>query len=173
VRPDWKARAVALAGSAVFLVIAPGTVAGYVPWAFTRWSVGPALLGIAALRVAGALLLALGAVGLLDCFRRFAVEGLGTPAPVRPPRTLIITGLYRFVRNPMYCAIVAAVAGQALILGSTALLWYGAALWLMFHVWVLIYEEPRLTDSFGPAYRAFCGAVPRWVPRLTRWRGPP
>ena len=170
---DWKARATALAGSALFLAIAPGTLAGYVPWRLTRWSVGPAFLGIAALQVAGGVLLALGVLGLFDCFRRFAVEGLGTPAPVLPPRTLVVTGLYRFVRNPMYCAVVSTIAGEALLLGSGKLLLYDAAVWLMFHFWVLVYEEPRLAESFGPGYQAFRKAVPRWIPRLMPWRGVP
>lgn len=111
----------------------------------------------------------LGAVGLLDSFRRFAVEGLGTPAPVLPTRHLVVTGLYRYVRNPMYVAVVSAIVGQALIFGNVGLLEYGGRVWLLFHVFVLVYEEPKLRASFGTKYDLFCARVPRWIPRLTAW----
>src|SRR5277367_582935 len=95
-------RGVAIAGSAIFLVIAPGFVAGLAPWWLTHWRAGPPFPGATALRVAGSVLIGLGALGLLDSFARFAVQGLGTPAPVLPTRRLIVSGLYRHVRNPMY-----------------------------------------------------------------------
>jgi protein-S-isoprenylcysteine O-methyltransferase Ste14 len=161
---------VAVLGSAVFLVVAPGTIAGYVPWTFTRWRMQPPLLGFAPVRIAGAILIAVGLIGLLDSFRRFAIEGFGTPAPVLPPRVLVVTGLYRFVRNPMYCGIVAAVVGQALWFGSAALLVYAAVIWLAFHLWVLGYEEPTLRAAFGARYEEFCANVPRWIPRPKPWR---
>jgi protein-S-isoprenylcysteine O-methyltransferase Ste14 len=167
---DRRARVFALIGSAVFLVIAPGTVAVYVPWTITRWRMQPPLLGVAVLRIVGAALLALGSVALLDSFRRFAMEGLGTPAPVLPPRALIVTGLYRFVRNPMYCGVLMAIVGQALLFGTIGLLLYAAALWLLVHLWVISYEEPRLRATFGAAYDEFRASVPRWIPRLTPWR---
>jgi protein-S-isoprenylcysteine O-methyltransferase Ste14 len=128
------------------------------------------LLGFAPLRIAGVILIAIGLVGLLDSFRRFAVEGFGTPAPVLPPRILVVSGLYRFVRNPMYCGIVAAVVGQALLFGSARLVVYDAVIWFLFHVWVLAYEEPMLRATFGAQYQEFCANVPRWIPRPTPWR---
>lgn len=130
----------------------------------------PPFFGVDAVRVAGGVLLGAGAAVLLDCFRRFAIEGLGTPAPVFPTRTLVVSGLYRFVRNPMYCGVLAAIVGQALLLGSTSLLLYAAAVWLGFHLFVLLYEEPALRASYGAAYDLFVAAVPRWVPRLRPWR---
>src|SRR5947209_8233226 len=108
----------------------------------TRWQTRAPLPGSPLVRAAGLVLLAAGAVGLLDSFRRFAVQGLGTPAPILPTRHLVVSGLYRFVRNPMYCGVVATILGQALILGSTALLFYAAVVWLAFHSFVLLYEEP-------------------------------
>lgn len=158
-------KACAVLGSAVFLVIAPGFVAGVVPWWISHWRFETALLGLPALRFAGGILIVLGAAGLLDSFARFALQGLGTPAPVFPTRHLVVTGLYRYVRNPMYVAVVSAILGQGLLFGNLTLLEYGGLVWLLFHLFVLLYEEPVLRASFGDEYRLFCEAVPRWIPR--------
>jgi protein-S-isoprenylcysteine O-methyltransferase Ste14 len=160
-------RVAAIAGSALFLVVAPGFVAGLVPWWISRWRVEPPFFGTAFIRFAGGLLVAVGSIGLLDCFVRFAVQGLGTPAPVFPTRHLVVKGLYRYVRNPMYVTVVSTILGQALIFGNPTLLTYGAFVWLMFHLFVLAYEEPTLHASFGPEYESFRSEVPRWIPRLT------
>jgi protein-S-isoprenylcysteine O-methyltransferase Ste14 len=101
-------RILAIVGSAIFLVLAPGFVAGMVPWWISHWRVDAAFLGFPVFRFLGGVLLGLGAVGLLDSFGRFAVQGIGTPAPVFPTRHLVVTGLYRYVRNPMYVAVVSA-----------------------------------------------------------------
>jgi protein-S-isoprenylcysteine O-methyltransferase Ste14 len=117
------------------------------------------------------MLITLGVIGVLDSFVRFAVQGLGTPAPVFPTRHLVVTGLYRYVRNPMYVAVFSTILGQGLLLGSVSLLEYGGLVWLAFHVFVLAYEEPTLRASFGAEYEVFCREVPRWIPRSTPWRG--
>lgn len=160
-----KARAIV--GSALFLVIAPGLVAGLIPWWISHWRFQSAFLGLASLRVAGGIFIIVGIVGLLDSFRRFAVEGLGTPAPVFPTRRLVVAGLYRYVRNPMYLAVVSAILGQALVFGNMRLLEYGGLIWLLCNVFVLVYEEPTLRANFGAEYTAYCAAVARWIPRLT------
>jgi len=157
-------------GSALFLIIAPGFVAGLAPYWLTGWKVGSPLLGAPAFRYLGAALIGLGAVGLVDSFVRFAVQGLGTPAPVFPTERLVVTGLYRYVRNPMYVAVVAAILGQALLFGSPTLLVYCAAVWLAFHLFVVAYEEPTLRAHYGPGYAAYRANVRRWVPRVTPWR---
>ncbi|HEY1219344.1 MAG: isoprenylcysteine carboxylmethyltransferase family protein [Bryobacteraceae bacterium] len=164
-------KALAILGSAIFLVIAPGLVAGWVPWWISHWRVEAAFFGTPLFRFVGGILIALGTIGLLDSFARFALHGLGTPAPVFPTRRLVVTGLYRYVRNPMYVAVAAAILGQALLLGSLTLLAYGGLVWLLFHGFVLLYEEPKLRQSFPSEYRSFCAEVPRWVPRRTPWRG--
>ena len=164
-------RVAPLLGSLVFFVIAPGTVAGLVPYALTKWRVQPPLLGSSAVRVVGVILAAVGVASLVDCFARFAIEGRGTPAPVAPPETLVVSGLYRQVRNPMYVAVLAIVVGQALLLGSVTLLAYAGALWLLFHGFVVLYEEPNLRRRFGPSYAAYRANVGRWWPRITPWRG--
>ena len=107
---------------------------------------------------------------LLESFARFAFEGLGTPAPVFPTRRLIVTGLYRHVRNPMYVAVVSLILGQALLFGNLFLLIYGAVVWACFHAFVLGYEEPRLTALYGSEYEQFRANVPRWLPRFRPWR---
>lgn len=163
-------RVLPIAGSAVFLVLAPGLVAGVIPWWISHWRVETALLGLPVFRLAGGVLLALGFVGLLDSFARFAIQGLGTPAPVFPTRHLVVTGLYRYVRNPIYVSVVSAILGQGMIVGNIQLLEYGGVVWLLFHLFVLIYEEPTLRATFGSEYTAFCAEVPRWIPRFTPWR---
>ncbi len=157
----------AIVCSAIFLVIAPGFVAGMVPWWISEWRIEPPFLGIPLIRMAGGALLLLGTIVLLDSFVRFAVQGVGTPAPVFPTRRLVVTGLYRYVRNPMYVAVVSTIFGQGLILGNARLLEYGGLVWLLFHLFVLLYEEPTLRASFGSEYRLFCAEVPRWIPRVT------
>ncbi|MFI4949872.1 MAG: methyltransferase family protein [Caulobacterales bacterium] len=159
----------ALFWSAVFLFIAPGTLAGYIPWAITDWRlVGapPALMALGGLLIAGGLLL------LLECFAQFALQGRGTPAPVAPPERLVVTGPYRRVRNPMYVAVVAMILGQAALFADVRLLVYALAVWLGFHAFVLLYEEPALRRAFPNDYAAFTSAVPRWRPRLRPWRAP-
>jgi protein-S-isoprenylcysteine O-methyltransferase Ste14 len=162
-------RVAAVLGSAVFLVIAPGIVAGYVPWLITRWTLQPPLLGLVPLRFIGGLLICAGVPVLLDSFARFALQGLGTPAPVMPTRRLVVSGLYRYVRNPMYVAVTSIIVGQGLLFGSVATLEYGAVVWLCFFLFVLAYEEPALRATYGDEYKRFCANVPRWIPRLRPW----
>ncbi len=164
-------RVFAILGSGLFLLLAPGTVAGVVPRWISRWHVQPPLLGIPVLRLVGGFLIIASICVLLDSFARFAIQGLGTPAPVFPTRHLVISGFYRHVRNPIYIAVVAAILGQGLVFGSVPVLEYGVLIWLAFHVFVLVYEEPKLTATFGSEYEVFCTHVPRWLPRLRPWRG--
>jgi protein-S-isoprenylcysteine O-methyltransferase Ste14 len=158
-------------GSAVFFVIAPFTFAGILPWFITRWEFQPAFFGLETIRAIGVALIVIGVTWLIDSFARFALQGLGTPAPVAPPQKLVVTGLYRYVRNPMYVAGLAAVLGQAVLFGDRRLLLFGALFWLAAHIFVVSYEEPQLERTFGTQYRTFRANVPRWIPRLTSWRG--
>src|SRR5262249_32175600 len=165
-------RLVAVLGSAIFLVVVPGAVAGLVPRWISRWEMKAPLLGFGEFRVLGVALMIAGAPVLLDSFARFALQGLGTPAPVLPTRHLVVTGFYRLVRNPMYVAVTSLILGQALLFGSLRVLEYGLVVWLAFHLFVLAYEEPTLRRTFGPEYEKFCANVPRWIPRLKPWRSP-
>lgn len=160
----------ALFGSALFLVAAPGTIAGLVPWMITYWRFQPAVFELEWTRLAGAVLIAAGLTPLLDSFARFALQGGGTPAPIAPPERLVVTGFYRHVRNPMYVGVVTMIFGQALLFADARLATWGAFIWLAFHAFVVAYEEPTLKDSFGSEYEAYCRHVPRWRPRLRAWR---
>ena len=160
----------AASGSALFFALAPGTVAGLVPWLLTRWQPGAPLSGWWPLRVAGAVLVLAGAAVLISAFVRFVVEGFGTPAPVAPTEHLVVGGLYRYVRNPMYLAVSAAILGQALLLWRPVLLAYAAIVVTAFVVFVLGYEQPTLSRQFGESYEAYRRAVPGWWPRLRPWR---
>jgi len=159
----------ALLGSLLFFVLAPGTVAGWVPYWLTRWRVESPFLGVAALRVVGGLLVCAGLASVVESFLRFALVGFGTPAPVAPTRHLVVSGQYRHVRNPMYVAVVATILGQALAFGSLALLQYAAVVWLAFHAFVRLYEEPTLAAQFGASYHEYRRHVRRWWPRLRPW----
>jgi protein-S-isoprenylcysteine O-methyltransferase Ste14 len=123
------------------------------------------------MRAAGIVLLVLGLVPLVESFARFVWKGLGTPAPIFPTRYLVVSGLYRYLRNPMYVAVVTIVLGEALLTGSKQLLFYAILIWLGFFLFVRLYEEPALRRRFGAEYQNFCRHVPRWIPRLTPWRG--
>jgi protein-S-isoprenylcysteine O-methyltransferase Ste14 len=161
-------RARAAAGSLVFLLLAPGVMAGLVPWLLTGWSVEESFTW-PPLQVLGALLIVAGTAVVLHAFGRFVVEGLGTPAPVAPPEQLVVGGLYRHVRNPMYVAVASTIIGQALLLGRPVLLAYAALFMAVVAAFVRWYEEPALTDRFGAEYAAYRQAVPAWHPRLRRW----
>jgi protein-S-isoprenylcysteine O-methyltransferase Ste14 len=162
-----KARAAA--GSLVFLVLAPGVVAGLIPWLLTDWEVEEPLPYWLPLRVVGAILVVAGAAALLHAFWRFVVEGLGTPAPVAPTEHLVVGGLYRYVRNPMYLAVAATIVGQALLLGQPVLLAYAAVFGVAVAAFVHWYEEPTLRAQFGEQYEVYRHAVPGWWPRGEPW----
>ncbi len=156
-------RAAAAAGSAAFFVLAPGVVAGLVPWWLTGWRVVPLW---APLRWVGVVLLIAGVSVLVRAFVQFVAEGIGTPAPVAPTERLVVRGLYRYVRNPMYLAVLATIVGQALILGQLVLFIYALAVGLAFVAFVRGYEEPTLRRRYGAEYEAYQRAVPGWWPRL-------
>jgi protein-S-isoprenylcysteine O-methyltransferase Ste14 len=154
-------------GSALFFALAPGVAAGLVPWLITGWEAESMPL---ALRILGALLVGAGVPVLVAAFARFVTEGRGTPAPVAPTERLVVGGLYRWVRNPMYVAVSSVIAGQALLLGSVALTLYLAAFVAAVTAFVKLYEEPTLVESYGAEYEAYRRAVPGWRPRLRPWR---
>src|SRR5262245_7531857 len=163
-------KSIAVLGSARFFAVAPSSVAGLVPWWITRWEFRPPFFDLDATRAVGILLIVTGLPGLVDSFARFALQGLGTPAPIAPTQNLVVTGLYRYVRNPIYVALVAVILGQALLFGDWRLFLYGALVFFAFHVFVLAYEEPTLRESYGAEYETYRANIPRWIPRLTPWR---
>lgn len=154
----------ATAGSAAFLLVAPGVVAGLVPWWLTGWRMGAPFP--APLQAGGAVLAAGGAIALLAAFAQFAVQGRGTPAPAAPTEELVVRGLYRYVRNPMYLAVLAVIIGQALWLSRPVLLVYAAAVAAACVTFVYGYEQPTLSRRYGAEYQAYLRAVPGWWPRV-------
>jgi protein-S-isoprenylcysteine O-methyltransferase Ste14 len=152
---------------ALFFIIAVQlTVIGVVPWlladAGPRLPTGPwRWLGIAPL--------AIGALALLWCNWAFVARGRGTAAPYDPPRALVVQGLYRYVRNPMYVSAIVIVLGIGLWSGAASLFGYALLLALSYHIFVRYYEEPQLQRAFGQSYAEYCANVPRWCPRATPW----
>jgi protein-S-isoprenylcysteine O-methyltransferase Ste14 len=161
----------AASGSALFFALAPGIVAGLGPAWLTGWRFRPAPAWWVPVRVLGAVVTVLGAAVLVHAFVRFVVEGAGTPAPVAPTERLVVGGLYRYVRNPMYLAVVAAVLGQAALLAQPVLLWYALVVGAAMVAFARWYEEPALARQFGAQYEEYRRAVPGWIPRLRPWRG--
>ena len=146
---EMAGRITAAVGSLAFLVLAPGVVAGIIPWLITHWGPLPPIDGVGALRWTGLILIAAGLVVVLDAFARFAREGLGTPAPVAPTRTLVVSGFYRYVRNPMYVAVAALIFGQAILFASWGVALYGVVIVAAFDTFVRLYEEPTLRRTYG------------------------
>jgi len=151
----------------LFTLVVPGAVAVYVPLfvfdhgsAADGWSFAPALL-----------LLALGAAIYAWCVWDFAVAGRGTPSPNDPPRALVVRGLYRHTRNPMYVGVITVVSGWAALFREPRLALYALAVLICFHLRVRLYEEPKLAELFGDDYARYRARVPRWFPRLGRREG--
>jgi protein-S-isoprenylcysteine O-methyltransferase Ste14 len=143
-----------------FLVL-PAVVAGLAPWLLLsadRWRSSGSIVGWP--------VLAFGLCVLMWCVRDFYVIGRGTLAPWSPPRRLVIVGLYRIVRNPMYVGVLGIVTGWSLLTGSPILLAYGALLAIAFHLRVLMQEEPALARSFGDDWVRYRDSVNRWLPRF-------
>jgi protein-S-isoprenylcysteine O-methyltransferase Ste14 len=157
----------AAVGSAVFFVLAPGSTAGLVPWSLTVWRHrhSPGMYD-----VAGGLLLLVGLAVAVAAFVQFVREGRGTPAPVAPTQELVVGGLYRYVRNPMYLAVASMIAGQVMIFRSVAvLIWLGVFLVAVVS-FVTGYEEPTLRRTHGESFERYRRSVPGWWPRLRPWR---
>jgi protein-S-isoprenylcysteine O-methyltransferase Ste14 len=153
-------------GSVVFFVLNPGLMGAIVPWLLTGWrSHHPPLPS----KILGGVLIVGGAGVLLATVIRFVSEGRGTPHPVAPTSKLVIGGPYRYVRNPMYLAVLTAILGQAALLGRLDLVVYAGAFWLLVASFVYIHEEPTLAARYGEQYDAYRRAVPAWLPRLRAW----
>jgi protein-S-isoprenylcysteine O-methyltransferase Ste14 len=151
--------------SLLWTVLLPGLLAGYVPWRFFGLAEVPLDAGDP-IQLLGLLSSATGAALLAACIWEFARSGRGTLAPVDPPRELVVRGLYRYVRNPMYLGVTAIVLGEALVAQSRALLLYWAVWFLAANLFVQGYEEPTLRRRFGASYEAYARRVRRWLPRL-------
>ena len=143
-----------------------GLVLVFLPWRFVAWSGITPIPSIGIFQVAGAALSIVGAAIALWCIFTFVFVGKGTPAPFDPPRRLVVRGPYRFVRNPMYIGAALALAGAALFYKSTPILIYVVLFALITHLFVVLYEEPTLTRTFGEDYQLYRKQVGRWWPNL-------
>lgn len=151
--------------TSVFTLLVPGTVVVLVPYLL----LGDAPLGtldVFVIYFLGILPIVLGLTLYLRCAYHFAHSGRGTPAPIDPPGKLVITGPYRYIRNPMYLGILAILAGEALLFRALPLLYYLAVLAAVFHIFITVYEERALRRKFGKAYARYCEKVPRWIPTV-------
>jgi protein-S-isoprenylcysteine O-methyltransferase Ste14 len=160
-----RVRVRAWIGTTVFLVLTPGVVAGLIPGLITGWRV-PRTSGWAV--VVAVVAIGGGVVVLLDAFIRFA-RADGTPAPVAPTAHLVVVGPYRYVRNPMYLAVLAIILGQALLSRSAGALLYAGLVLLAVVAFVAAYEQPTLEEEYGAEYREYRRNVRGWVPALRAW----
>ena len=147
----------------LFTVLVPGTVAVVLPYRLVSRGGEALAVDLVRLWVAGPFMI-LGAATYFWCLWDFAVTGRGTPAPIDPPKHLVVRGLYRYVRNPMYVGVLLMIAGWAALSGSRAMMGYGVVVALAFHLFVVLVEEPMLRRRFGEAYDAYCRTVSRWMP---------
>ena len=154
------------------LVVAPLFILIWLRW-LPLWIEGPNVF--ADPRPLGWIVVGLGAVVGVPCVWEFAWRGFGTPAPFDPPRRLVVTGPYRYVRNPMYVGMGVAIAGFAIVFphATTFFLAELAAAFVLVFGFIVVYEEPALRQMFGDDYETYCRNVRRWIPRLTPWYAAP
>ncbi len=151
--------------SLAWAVLLPGLFAGYLPWRFFGLAQLDFNFG-SPLHLLGLLCIGLGAALLVACIWEFARSGRGTLAPIDPPRELVVRGLYRYVRNPMYLSVTTIVLGELLLTRSRGLLAYWAIWFAAVNLFVIGYEEPTLRRRFGASYERYSQTVGRWIPRL-------
>ena len=149
--------------SLLFLILVAGLGAGYIPFALLPS--GPQVETGLFAYVAFPLWI-LGGVTILWCFWDFTFKGHGTPAPIDPPKELVTTGFYRYVRNPIYVGVLTILIGHFLWFKTIWMLAYAVVVFLVFHLLVTLYEEPTLKEKFGAAYEKYCKSVPRWIPKI-------
>jgi protein-S-isoprenylcysteine O-methyltransferase Ste14 len=158
-----KGDAALLVKNVLFTVLAPGTVAVVVPSGILASSGALHLRGVPSLRYLGLVPVLLGGAVYVSSVWGFTLVGRGTPAPIDPPRKLVVSGPYRFTRNPMYIGVVSVILGESLLFASVWLLAYALLVLAAFRSFVLLYEESALRRQFGPSYDAYCARVPRWL----------
>ena len=153
------------------VVAVPGTVTVLVPYWLLTPDYAPLPIDLGSFRYGGVALIGLGGALYGWCLWHFTVSGRGTPAPIDPTEALVVQGPYRWVRNPMYVAVVTVLLGEALFFGARVLLVYAACTVAAFYLFILLYEEPTLRRQFGDGYRRYCAEVSRWFPWKRLFRG--
>ena len=156
---------VLLLRSLLWTVLLPGMIAGFVPWRY--FGVSRVRLDLSSpADLLGIVLVALGIALLGACIWEFARRGRGTLSPVDPPKELVVQGLYRYMRNPMYVGVSLIILGEAALASSTALVVYWALFFAMANLFIRLYEEPTLRAQFGESYERYTQRVGRWLPRF-------
>ena len=154
--------------TAIFTVVVPGTVTILIPYWLLSTRPTPTLSQIGISRYFGLLPISVGTLIYLWCAWDFTFAGRGTPAPIDSPKALVVRGLYRYVRNPMYVGVLAILIGEALFFESRRLLEYAVIVFTFFYLFVILYEEPVLKRKFGESYERYRQTVPRWLPLKIR-----
>ena len=167
----WQSPLVLFIRSAFWTVLFPGTVAGYIPWRFFHVAVDTQKLDL--FDIVGIVISACGVAILLRSIVEFARRGRGTLSPLDPARKLVVTGLYRWVRNPMYLGVLLVLLGEVLIAPSIALAVYAASFFIAVNTFTRYFEEPYLLRTFGPSYDLYRANVRRWIPRSSPWDSQP
>jgi protein-S-isoprenylcysteine O-methyltransferase Ste14 len=157
--------------SVFFTILQPGTVAVLIPYWLISSRGGGVLTSHRPLRYLGLPLIVIGAIGLLWCIWDFFSSGRGTISPIDPPKHLVVHGLYRYVRNPMYVAVVSILLGEAIFFMSSPVLMEAVIFFVLATLFVVLYEEPTLRRKFGDSYERYTQTVGRWIPRF-RSRSP-
>jgi len=150
--------------SFIFIILVPGTVTVLVPYVLLHSLGGLLHINIGNFRFLGIIPVFLGVPILLWCIWDFSFTGKGTPAPIDPPKELVVRGIYRYVRNPMYIGGVFILFGETIFFASLWLFGYTVFIFISFHLFVIGYEEATLRRTFGKAYQEYCKSVPRWLP---------
>lgn len=149
--------------SILFFILAPGMVAGVIPLTLLR---NGSKLETGFVSYLALPLWVIGTTVLIWCFWDFLAKGKGTPAPTDPPKQLVVSGLYKYVRNPMYFGVLLIIIGHFIWFGYWGLLIYAVVVWIAFNLFVRLYEEPNLRKRFGAEYENYLKSVPRWIPRV-------
>jgi protein-S-isoprenylcysteine O-methyltransferase Ste14 len=149
--------------SLLYLIFEAGVFALYIPLRLLHN--GPRL-DIGMLSFLAIPLWLMGSVIILRCFWDFTFRGRGTPVPADPPKELVVTGFYRYVRNPIYVGVILIFLGHFLWFGYWSLLTYTLLSFLGVHLFIVLYEEPALKKKFGASYEEYLKNVPRWIPRF-------
>ena len=152
----------------IFTLLLPGVFLVLVPCFLLSSFGGRFAVDIGRIRTIGLIPMLFGVFMYIRCVWSFATLGKGTPAPTDPPEKLVVQGMYKYARNPMYIGVLFILIGEAIFFASLLLSIYAVLVFMCFHLFVVIYEEPALRAKFGGSYRKYCDSVPRWIPRMKK-----
>ena len=158
-----------LVRTAIFTIIVPCSVAGWIPLVLRRYPDASIDLGTPGIAI-GSILITIGVIGYVLTAGAFAIIGKGSPSPSHPTSNLIVSGIHRYSRNPMYVSVLSVIIGQAILWGSSNIAIYAVLVWIGFQTFIIFYEEPTLRKKFGEQYETYYNEVPRWIPRIRRKR---